>query len=185
MEEQERPLIKVTLVGDHTGKTHLLNAYVFDKLPDYSFSLFEHYKKTIKVDNQEYQLELHDTPGQEDYAKIRPLTYPNTKCFIICFSLSEKSSYKNVLHVWAPELKRHMPDIPIVLVATKVDLRGDPKQETITKAEGKKLQRQIKAESYVECSATKRINLQEVFKEAVRCTARKKTSKDSKSCTLS
>lgn len=39
MEEQERPLIKVTLVGDAIGKTYLLNAYVYDKLPDYSFSL--------------------------------------------------------------------------------------------------------------------------------------------------
>ena len=36
--------------------------------------------------------------GQEDYERIRPLSYPQTNIFLICFSLVTSSSYHNVEH---------------------------------------------------------------------------------------
>ncbi|KAF2887975.1 hypothetical protein ILUMI_18198, partial [Ignelater luminosus] len=107
-----------------------------------------------------------------------------TTCFLICYSVSGRASYENVASKWAPEVRHHMPHIPIILVATKVDLRADPSVETISEKEGKKLKRRIKAESYIECSSKDRINLREVFEEAVLCSAnvKKKTSSNSRSC---
>ena len=35
-------------------------------------------------------------PGQEDYDRLRPLSYPQTDVFLVCFSVINPLSYENV-----------------------------------------------------------------------------------------
>ncbi len=114
--------------------------------------------------------------GQEDYDKLRPLSYPETQVFIVCFSLTNPTSYNNVKEKWYPELQEHAPGIPIVLVGTKLDMREDPEVQKalsekgltpITKEDGLRLLKDIKGFSYVECSAKTQKGLKEVFNTAI------------------
>lgn len=41
-------------------------------------------------------LGLWDTAGQEDYDRLRPLSYPQTDVFLICFSVASQASFDNV-----------------------------------------------------------------------------------------
>ena len=59
------------------------------------------------------------------FHRLRPLSYPGTQVFILCFSVISPSSYENVKIKWYPELTHHCPGVPIVLVGTKTDLRTD------------------------------------------------------------
>lgn len=59
-------------------------------------------------------------PWQEDYNQLRPLSYPNTDVFLICFSVVNPASYHNVQEEWVPELKVCMPNVPYVLIGTQV-----------------------------------------------------------------
>jgi len=34
--------------------------------------------------------------GQEDYDRLRPLSYPQTDVFLVCFSVVSPSSFENV-----------------------------------------------------------------------------------------
>lgn len=43
------------------------------------------------------ELALWDTAGQEDYDRLRPLSYPDTDVILMCFSVDSPDSLGNVL----------------------------------------------------------------------------------------
>lgn len=79
-------------------------------------SSFDNYSAPMQVDGIQVSLGLWDTAGQEDYDRLRPLSYPQTDVFLICFSIASPSSFENVTSKWYPEIKHHCPDAPIILV---------------------------------------------------------------------
>ena len=68
-------------------------------------------------------LSLSFSAGQEDYDRLRPLSYPQTDVFLICFSVSAPASFANIKAKWAAEVKHYCPGTPIMLVGMKGDLR--------------------------------------------------------------
>ena len=117
-------------------------------------------------------LSLWDTAGQEDYDRLRPLSYPQTNVFLVCFSVVSPTSFEHVEHKWVPEITHHCPEAPVILVGNKVDLRDDPDeiaqlkelgQEPITRIQGLELAKRINAIKYMECSAKTQKGLKEVF----------------------
>jgi len=164
--------IKCVVVGDGAvGKTCLLISYTSNDFPkDYVPTVFDNYSATVMVDGKQINLGLWDTAGQEDYDRLRPLSYPQTNVFLICFSLISRDSLSNVTEKWVPEVSHHAPNVPILLIGTKCDLRNDNNQAAnlLSKEEGEKLAKEINAVCYMECSALTQENLKNVFDEAVR-----------------
>jgi len=129
------------------------------------------------VDGKPINLGLWDTAGQEDYDRLRPLSYPQTDVFLACFSIISPSSFENVSAKWYPEISHHCPNTPIILVGTKLDLRED--RETIERLREKNMapityeqglakQKEIGGIKYMECSALTQKGLKAVFDEAIR-----------------
>ncbi|GFO21734.1 ras-like GTP-binding protein rho1 [Plakobranchus ocellatus] len=119
---------KLVVVGDGAcGKTCLFIVFSTDTFPeDYVPTVFENYVTDIVVDGKQVELVLWDTAGQEDYDRLRPLSYPDTDAILMCFSIDNPDSLENIHDKWTPEVKHFCPTIPIILVGTKTDLRNDP-----------------------------------------------------------
>lgn len=140
------------------------------------FHRFDNYSANVMVDNKPINLGLWDTAGQEDYDRLRPLSYPQTDVFLICFSLVSPPSFENVKTKWYPEVSHHAPETPIILVGTKLDLREDretveklkeKRQSPISYAQGVQCSKEIRAIKYLECSALTQKGLKAVFDEAI------------------
>jgi Ras-related C3 botulinum toxin substrate 1 len=113
----------VNIAGDDSvGKTTLLITYTTNSFPeDYIPTMFDNYSANIMVDGVSVSLGLWDTTGQEAYDRLRPLNYPDTNVFLLCFALDDRTSFDNVKNKWYPELQQYAPSVPIVLVGTKLE----------------------------------------------------------------
>lgn len=169
--------IKCVTVGDGAvGKTCMLICYTSNKFPtDYIPTVFDNFSANVSVDGNIVNLGLWDTAGQEDYSRLRPLSYRGADVFVLAFSLISRASYENILKKWMPELRRFAPNVPIILVGTKLDLREDRRYaneqmgyDVITSSQGEELRKQIGASAYIECSAKTQQNVKAVFDTAIK-----------------
>ena len=190
--------IKCVVVGDGAvGKTCMLISYTTNAFPDeYIPTVFDNYSANVMVDSKPINIGLWDTAGQEDYDRLRPLSYPQTDVFLICFSLVSPASFENVKNKWFPEISHHAPGVPFILVGTKHDLRDDKETklrlqqkrlEPITTEQGQQLCDELGGKQYLECSALTQKNLKMVFDQSIRVViegAKNKTKKKGKKCVL-
>jgi len=179
---------KLVIVGDGAcGKTCLLIVFSKDQFPEvYVPTVFENYVADIEVDGKQVELALWDTAGQEDYDRLRPLSYPDTDVILMCFSIDSPDSLENIPEKWTPEVKHFCPNVPIILVGNKKDLRNDVnlqqelaklKQEPVRVEQGREMASKIQAFSYLECSAKSKDGVREVFETATRAALQVKKKK--------
>ena len=131
--------------------------------------------------------------GQEDYDRLRPLSYPDTDVILICFAIDSPDSLENIPEKWTPEVKHFCPNVPIILVGNKKDLRNDEstkkelaklKLEPVKAEEGRNMASSINAYAYLECSAKTKEGVREVFESATRAALQTKKPKKPKICKL-
>jgi Ras-related C3 botulinum toxin substrate 1 len=96
--------IKCVVVGSWgVGKTCLLLSYTTGAFPgEYIPTNFDRHSANAIVDGQQIHLELWDTAFQDDWEKLRLLTYQQTDIFLICFSLVSPKSLEDVQTMWNP-----------------------------------------------------------------------------------
>lgn len=165
--------VKCVIVGDGAvGKSCMLISYTTGSFPkEYVPTIFDNYQTNVMVNGKIVCLSLWDTAGQEDYDKIRTLSYPDTDIFLICYSTVSQNTIENINYKWLKEIKRHCPNTPYIFVGTKSDLKNDElfKERTIDINDVKLLLNRNEHENIImECSAKTRYNLKNIFDTAIR-----------------
>lgn len=176
--------IKCVFLGDGAvGKTSLIVSYTTNGYPsEYVPTAIDTYDVVVHVDGVPVTFEMCDTPGQDDFDNLRPLVYPNTDVFLLCFSVVIPSSFHNIREKWIQEIRKSSKSkkrkhcAPVVLVGTQSDLRNDAptlvelarvKEAPVTQAEAQKLASSYGFLGYIESSSLTQKNLKEVFDQAI------------------
>jgi len=173
-EEVDLSNLKLVVVGDGAvGKTSLLYVYNNGSFPEeYVPTVFENASKDATYKGKSVTLRLYDTAGQEEYDRLRPLSYPGTNIVLLCYSVASRSTFESISSKWAPEVRHYLPRVPTILVGLKIDIRDDDGDkpsdfDPVKKEEGEDLAKKIGASLYMESSAKKEIGVSEIFAKAM------------------
>ncbi len=187
-DDQQPEAKKIVVVGDGTvGKTCLLITYTTNEFPTrYVPTIFDSYSFKTTAGERSVLVNLWDTAGQEEYDRLRVMSYPQPDVFILCFSVVCPKSFSNVRSKWLPEVRHHCPTACVLLVGTKRDLREDLQtlqcleregEVAVRRADAERLAKEMGAVGYIECSSMRRVNLAEVFEVAIKACLRQKKAR--------
>lgn len=149
------------------GKSALTIQFMYDEfVEDYEPTKADSYKKKVILDNQEIQIDILDTAGQEDYAAIRDNYFRSGEGFLCVFSITEQESLNAALELREQILRVKNDDkIPFLLVGNKSDLSDERRDVSIEDATALATSWRV---PYVETSAKTRHNVDAVFFELLR-----------------
>ncbi|ELR24614.1 Ras subfamily protein [Acanthamoeba castellanii str. Neff] len=127
------PGAKVVAVGDSgVGKTALLYAWSWNtfiggkEAADYLPTCISFNQRDVAIDQGKKVVVVPwDTAGSADYDQLRPLGYGGADIFLLCYSVVDPQSLQNLRSRWLPEVRRHCPNEPFILVGCKKDLVSD------------------------------------------------------------
>ena len=111
----------------------------------------------------------------------RILSYPQTDIFLLVFALDSRVSFENIRSKWYPEISRHAPGTPFIIVGLDLGASGSSGKYFLGKDEGEAMKSELGALKYVECSD--QIGLKQVFDDALKSVLMKRRQK--RSCSIS
>jgi Rho family protein len=142
-----------------TRQSHLNSLSLANTSTSSEPTVFENYVHDIFIDNTHVELSLWDTAGQEEFDRLRSLSYDDTHAIMLCFSVDSPDSLENVESKWVGEIAENCPGVKLVLVALKCDLREqekddredgrEPKKPTIDYKQGLAVAEKVKALRYL------------------------------------
>ena len=132
----EIPKYKLIFLGDQAvGKSCILNRFMNDTFSEeYQATIgLDFQSKNIQIDNQDINLLLYDTAGQEKFRSLIPMYTRDAKIILLVYDITSKESFNHISD-WLKDLTTvKKEEVIFALVGNKIDL--DDKRE-VTYEEG-------------------------------------------------
>ncbi|XP_065168722.1 ras-like protein 2 [Atheta coriaria] len=168
---QNIPTYKLVIVGGGgVGKSAITLQFIQSFFaPDYDPTIEDSYTKQCVIDDIPAKLDILDTAGQEEFSAMREQYMRSGEGFLLVFSVTERSSFEEMYKFHKQILRvKDREEFPMLMVGNKLDLEH---QRVIWTEEAQTLARQLRI-PYIECSAMKRINVDNAFYELIRVVRR-------------
>ena len=170
--------LKVVVVGDGgVGKSSLIIRLSDDTfMQDYVPTVFDNSTVGKMHQGRPVTVAFWDTAGQEDYDRLRPLSYPQTDVFLVCFSHVQTSSLDNVQSKWLEEIRHHTNNVPCLLVGCQND-QHDATDLSLAQIRG--LSQQWGMQGFLDTSALTRSGIDALWEKLLALATRPKRSSKS------
>ena len=172
--------VKLVVIGrSGVGKTSMINTFQQTQR-NASGQLLSaktgHELYHCQVDGNEISLLIQDSVEGEKDHRIRALSYMDADVFLLLFDVN--SCEENLMKPqWWVELKHYCPNVPVIVVGSKSDLRDNQKTKTLSSEKGAALADSIGAVKYMEMSTFDVESVRKVFEEACKAGYRFQTLK--------
>ncbi|XP_065886948.1 rho-related protein racA-like [Dysidea avara] len=158
--------LKAVIVGDwDVLKVHFLKqtAGLYERDFANTYLYMQDYGLCVELYDKAVNLAIWNTSGAEteEYARLRPSSYPDTDFLFMLFCVESKETLQNCVQLWGPEVSPHCPGVPIILVGVSHCYRPHfgidqpPSNRCVSEEEGKEAAKKIGAYAYYECDLYK------------------------------
>lgn len=157
---------KIAVVGSRSvGKSSMTVRYVEDHFVESYYPTIENqFSKTITYKNQEYEVEILDTAGQDEFSIMNQKHLIGVHGYLLVYSVTSRQSFELIEVIRDKILNSIGADtIPMVLVGNKNDLNY---QRQVSEAEGKKLA-DLFGCAFLETSVRDNININKTFENLI------------------
>ena len=144
------------LVGEkESEKLEIIKAFIEDEEFSRSYA-----SKTIKVNNKNVKLNLHDTVTEARYiTEFKNFSSIKASVILLVYDITNKETFNQLKTKWYPEVKEYFPHAIKVLVANNIENFG---MQKVTDEEAKKFAKEIKAHFYI-VSTKEKYGVDELF----------------------
>ena len=162
-------LIKLVILGDSgVGKSNFLFKYIEGQFsPLHVATIGCDYKAkiiTLPQSKKKVKLQIWDTAGQEKYMAINKNIFQRVQGIILMYDLTKRESFER-LRIWINLIKQMTNEIPIILVANKLDQEDDSENGRIVEySEGEAFAKENDFK-FLEASGLNGTNVDKVFVE--------------------
>ena len=159
--------LKLVVLGKSlVGKSALTYRFISDKFPtEHDTTVEDQYKTIISVNGVNYELEVLDTAGQDDYQSMLDTWIDFGNCFLLVYSIDDYDSFKQIKQKFERiQQVKSSGAFSVVIVGNKCDL-GDSSRK-VEKSEVENYAKNIGFNA-IEASALTKINVKEAFSQVV------------------
>ena len=112
--------VEILFLGDtDSGKTEMIERFVHRNIDlEYTASVGIDYEKTIKYKNKEYNIQFHDTSGQERFRSLTTSYYHMANGFFVVFDLTKENSLLSARD-WIKSIEDKIEEPKIIILGNK------------------------------------------------------------------
>lgn len=153
---------KIAVVGSRSvGKSSMTVRYVEDHFVESYYPTIENqFSKTINYKNQEYEVEILDTAGQDEFSIMNQKHLIGVHGYILVYSVTLRQSFE-LIEVIRDKILNSIGTnkIPMVLVGNKNDLSY---QRQVEESQGRELAAKFGC-TFLETSVRDNVNISKTF----------------------
>ena len=167
VESDFETLIKLVIIGDSgVGKSNFLFKFIEGQFSPLHVATvgFDYKSKIVMLPNlkKKVKLQIWDTAGQEKYMSINKNLFQRVQGIILMYDLTKRETFER-LNIWLNIIKQMTNEIPIILVANKLDDEENPESGRIVEySEGEKFAKNNEFQ-FLEASGLNGTNVEKVF----------------------
>uniref|UniRef100_A0A0N5AQF7 GTP-binding protein Rheb n=1 Tax=Syphacia muris TaxID=451379 RepID=A0A0N5AQF7_9BILA len=159
---------KIAILGyPCVGKSSITLRYVYGSFPDgYETTIEDVHTKTHFFNGKEFDLEITDTAGQQEYSLFPRSVSVDVDGYILVYAIDDRKSFEIIRAIYEKLMENYCDrNTPLVLVGNKLDLQHNNRQ--VTTEEGKRLAASWDA-AFHETSAKDNTAVQPIFDSILR-----------------
>ena len=167
VESDFETLIKLVIIGDSgVGKSNFLFKFIEGQFSPLHVATvgFDYKSKIVALPTlkKKVKLQIWDTAGQEKYMSINKNLFQRVQGIILMYDLTKRETFER-LNIWLNIIKQMTNEIPIILVANKLDDELNPESGRIVEEnEGEKFAKE-NGYQFLEASGLNGTNVDKVF----------------------
>ena len=159
-------LIKLVIIGDSgVGKSNFITKFIDGQFtPNHVATVGFDYKSKIHQlpqSKKTVKLQIWDTAGQEKYMSINKNIFQRAQGIILMYDLTRRESFER-LNIWLNLIKQMTNEMPIILVANKLDKKDE--NRNVEESEGEEFAKK-KGFKFFEASGKDGTNVERCFEE--------------------